>query len=762
MRKTLLLLTAVLFSMASAFAQSGTTGPLTWNISGNTLTISGNGAMPNYTGTSAPWYSYSFNTVIIDNGVTSIGQQAFYYCTQLTSINIGNSVTLIGSASFWHTQIASIAIPSGVTNITFNAFYNCSYLASFTVDNNNTVYASESGVLFNKSKTTLIQYPMAKAGTSYEIPNSVTAIGDNAFYQGYISNLTSIIIPNSVTNIGEYAFSGCYKLTSIIIPNSVTNIGAFAFSGCSSATSITIGNNVTTIGYQSFQGCNNFIYLTIPNSVSSIGSGAFLGCTNLQTINYNAQNCTMGINVFDGCSILNVLNIGENVQSIPWNAFYNCTTLNSITTNAIIPPSCGYAFYNTSPNIPVHIPCFSYLDYTNADGWNHFTNFIINGIPTLDTTTYYFTKCYNIPYWDDNFTIPIDQPGTYYTSISNANNCDSIICLILSEYSDVPDTHYSTTFCTSSIYSDNNFTNLTQPGDYQTILSNANNCDSIVYLHLTHPISPAQNLCMISVDNSCHNEIVWKRQEEIVSYNIYREGLQVGNYELAANIPYESPNTWVDMESNARIRSYRYKIAGVDTCGVESVLSESHKTMHLTINAGQGNSWNLIWTAYEGTYYSTYNIYRAKGNANGPGTFELIGTMPAGNTSYSDFPSQGGYVYYMVEIMLNESCDLGKAGSSIKSNIATNAPVGIGEITQNSNFTISPNPTTGELTITNYELGIGTLSEVEVEIFDIYGKKQSSNHLIPSSSNHHINISHLSAGIYFLKIGNETVKVVKQ
>jgi hypothetical protein len=214
------------------------------------------------------------------------------------------------------------------------------------------------------------------------------------------------------------------------------------------------------------------------------------------------------------------------------------------------------------------------------------------------------------------------------------------------------------------------------------------------------------------------------------------------------------------MESNAKIRSYRYAItATTNECG-ESTLSDAHRTMHLTINAGMGNSWNLIWTPYEGTSYSTYNIYRSFGETQGE--MQFIGTMPAGNTSFSDFGAPAGYVYYMVEIMLNETCEVGKAGSSIKSNVATNNPnVGIEENRAVSNISIYPNPTTGELTITNYELGI-----TGVEIFDIYGRSLLSHHHISSSSHHLINISHLPTGMYFVKIrtaAGETVrKVLKE
>ena len=177
------------------------------------LTIFGTGKMKDYLyGSVAPWYSdsSSVKTVEIKSGVTSIGDYAFQYCGSLTSITIPDSVTSIGNS----------------------AFSDCDSLTSITVDGNNQNYYSQDGVLFNKDKTVLIQYPIGNTRTSYTIPNSVTSIGNGAFYDCH--SLTSITIPNSVTSIGGSAFEGCSILTSIIIPNSVTSIGYRAFSYCNS------------------------------------------------------------------------------------------------------------------------------------------------------------------------------------------------------------------------------------------------------------------------------------------------------------------------------------------------------------------------------------------------------------------------------------------------------------------------------------------------------------------------------------------------
>ena len=250
----------------------------------------------------------------IRKGVKVIGDDAFWWCKSLTSINIPNSVTNIGDSVFaWCSSLFNINIPSSVVNMNGNPF--CDWNGDLHNDSKAFIY--EQQVLFNKDKTTLITY--RSKDTNYIIPNSVTNIGDHAFYN--CESLTNINIPNSVTNIGNDAFSNCESLTSINIPNGVTNIGSFAFDGCNSLTNINIPNNVTNIEDGAFLGCESLTSINIPNSVTNIGDKAFYNSESLTKINIPNSVINIGNSAFSGCSSLTKIIIPSSVVNMDGNPF---------------------------------------------------------------------------------------------------------------------------------------------------------------------------------------------------------------------------------------------------------------------------------------------------------------------------------------------------------------------------------------------------------------------------------------------------------
>ena len=262
--------TTVTSAEAKNAATSGTCGTnVTWNYNASTytLTISGTGKMSSYSYssynayyvTTAPWREYynKMKTLVINSGVTSIGEYAFLNCTGLTSITIPDSVTSIGSSAFRDcTGLTRITIGNSVTSIGYEAFSGCTGLESIVVANSNKQYHSSGNCLINTKSKALI------AGCKSSV------ISDDG----------------SVTSIGDYAFKGCTGLKRITIPDSVTSIGCDAFYGCTGLTSITIPDSVTSIGSYAFQSCYSLTSIIIPNSVTSIGEVAFSGCIGLKTV----------------------------------------------------------------------------------------------------------------------------------------------------------------------------------------------------------------------------------------------------------------------------------------------------------------------------------------------------------------------------------------------------------------------------------------------------------------------------------------------
>ena len=305
--------------------------------------------------------------------VTSIGEEAFRFCSGLTSVTIPNSVTSIGDCAFsgcW--GLTSVTIPNSVTSIGGGAFSGCWGLTSVTIPN---------------SVTNIGQCAFQRCGglTSVTIPDSVTNISLWAFYG--CSGLTNVTIPNSVTKIEAYAFQGCSGLTSVTIPDSVTSIGSFAFSDCSGLTNVyitnlskwcdiafagdeanplnyvhnlylngvrvtelTIPDSVTNIRQYAFQGCSGLTSVTIPNSVTSIGDAAFYGCSGLTNVTIPSSVTGIGPGAFFGCGGLTSVTIPDSVTNIGGGAFHGCTGLTSVT----IPDSVtniGYNAFSSCTNL---------------------------------------------------------------------------------------------------------------------------------------------------------------------------------------------------------------------------------------------------------------------------------------------------------------------------------------------------------------------------------------------------------------------------
>ncbi len=430
MKKILFFLTAVMLFVAVALTVSAAetidSGFCGDNVSytldsEGTLTISGTGDMADYNNyfryDPNPWYDNPslIKMVIIEDGVTGIGDDAFYDCTSLTSVTIPDSVTSIGNSAFLNcTSLTSVTIPDSVTSIGNSAFYGCTSLTTIVIPDSvasigssafgGTVYYNDEnnwhdGILYIGNH--LIGVDTSVSGT-YAIKDGTKTIAGGAFH--YCNELTSVAIPDSVTSIGDEAFCNCTSLTSVTIPASVTSIGNSAFYYCTSLTTIVIPDSVASIGNSAFYGtvyyndennwqngtlqignhlievetsvsgtyaikdgiktiageafasCTALTAVSIPDSVTNIGDAAFYDCTSLTSVVIPDSVTSISDRMFSSCISLTSVTIPDCLISIGGSAFYSCTALTSVTIPDSVTSIGESAFHDCTSLTSVTIP----------------------------------------------------------------------------------------------------------------------------------------------------------------------------------------------------------------------------------------------------------------------------------------------------------------------------------------------------------------------------------------------------------------------
>lgn len=289
-------------TVQSVGASSGVTGECTWTLDDNgVLTISGNGAMESYSSSaSLPWGT-NIKSVVIENGVTGIGNYAFSDCAALTSVTVSDSVTRIGSSAFYNTawynakpdglvyagKVAykykgtmpsgtSVTLKSGTKGVGGSAFYNCEGLKSVTIPASVTNIGVSA--FYNCESLTDVRISDLAAWCEIDFPSGTSnplCYADSLFVNN--ERVTDIVIPEGTTRIGDYAFKGFSGITGVVIPDSVTSIGIYAFDSCECLRTVTLGLGITEIGDYLFTGCSSLSSLIIPEGVTKIGDYAFSG-----------------------------------------------------------------------------------------------------------------------------------------------------------------------------------------------------------------------------------------------------------------------------------------------------------------------------------------------------------------------------------------------------------------------------------------------------------------------------------------------------
>ena len=353
---------------------------LTWTFveETKTLTISGSGAM--YTHSNLfqeyPWLYRVYDKtekVVIEDGVTSIGDGAFNLFSKLTSIEIPNSVTSIGEKAFGScTSLTSFVLPPSVETIDKEVFYDCDNLTSLSVDEANPVFDSRGGcnAIIKTENNELVQ-----GCATTVIPDDVTRIGNCAF-RG-CSGLTSITIPQGIKSIGTEAFWGCSHLTSIEIPSSMNGIGEAVFSGCSNMVSVTLPNTITSIGAYAFMECSSLTSIEIPSSVTFINLYAFAHCSSLTSVEIPGNVKELAQGAFQQCKGLQTVKIADGATTMKHNVFKDCTNLTDLYCYSEQAPLAEEsAFMNVSNHATLHVPASALDAYKLTSPWNMFGNIV--------------------------------------------------------------------------------------------------------------------------------------------------------------------------------------------------------------------------------------------------------------------------------------------------------------------------------------------------------------------------------------------------
>lgn len=296
-----------------------------------TLYLWGNGEMSSdlylymttYSSSSYTWGAYisKIENVVINNGITSIGNYSFYKATNLKAVTIPSSVLTVGNYAFYSTSLESITIPEGVLSIGASAFSYCSKLVTIN------------------------------------LADSIQNLGGQCFANNSV--VTSIQLPNNLSALGESIFSNCTALNDVKFPDGLTTVGNAAFAGCSSLTNVNLPDTISLIDFGAFQG-SGLDSINIPNSIETIGACAFNNCKSLNTVIINPGTTTINRNAFSNCSQLKNIFIPSSVKNIldketytsaaKYSPFYNCPSSTIIYTDAVSSNWSGYWNYYSDKN----------------------------------------------------------------------------------------------------------------------------------------------------------------------------------------------------------------------------------------------------------------------------------------------------------------------------------------------------------------------------------------------------------------------------
>ena len=494
------------------------------------------------------------------------------------------------------------------------------------------------------------------------------------YYKGVIIGETTP--EHSIISVPLVTANGCDSVVSMHLTIVDVLTHEFSETACDSytwagTTYTTGGDKVKT--FTSSLGCDSVVtlHLTIYQSVSELVEVTI--CDN--DLPYHYINGQIDTTFGEGTPDFSTLNFTlSNIHGCDSVVILHLTINHSVTELVEVTECDSYTW-----NDSTYTQSGTYQQtFTAANGCDSTVtlNLTINHSVTEPVEV---TICeYELPYHyvngqiDTTFEVGTSYLSTLNYTFSTIHGCDSNVVLhvtVVPAYTPVISISGALTPCQSSSatlgvignYSAYEWSNgitaptvtITEPGYYWVSVIDSNGCtgtSEMTHVGISDLITETPSICMVGVDNG-HNLVVWEElsDPDVSYYKLYRENNQANVFEPLAMISADSLNAYEDMTADPTVRAYRYKITAMDSCGGETPMSAMHKSVHLTINRGIGNSWNLIWSHYEGFEFASYNLYRGTANNN----LQLIQTMPSNLNSYTDnLTSMDDALFYQIEVVL--------------------------------------------------------------------------------------------------------------